>query len=94
MTAEPGDADGRVLIVWLLSETHHQRDRSGRKSVDPFDGGQGFVPVCATGTADMRVGSNVDWAVKRPRGHRKNTDLRLRNRQCGSAVGAKALYVA
>lgn len=88
------EADGRALVVWLLPEMHYRRDRSAGKPVDPFDGDQVVVPGRATGTADMRVGSYVDPAVKRPRWHDKQTNLRLRNRQRGPAVGAKALNMA
>ena len=57
------ESDGPVLVVWLLSVMHHRLDRSTGKPVDPFDRGQIIVPVCTTGAADMRVGSDVNPAV-------------------------------
>jgi hypothetical protein len=87
-------ADDRVLVVWLLSEMQRRLDRSARKPVNPYDGGQVVVPIRTTGTANMRGGSYVDPAVKRPCRHYKKTSLRLGNWQRGPAVGAKTLHVA
>lgn len=71
-----------------------ESDRSAGKLVDPSDGRQVVVPVRALGPADMRVGSYVDRAVKRPCRHSKKTNFWLENWQRGPTDGAKALHVA
>ncbi len=84
-----GDADGCHAVP------RHLRciDSSAGKSVNPFDRSEVVVPVRTAGETDMCVGSYVDLAIKGPCWNDQKTIVCLTNRQCGTAIHAKALNV-